>query len=420
MQLGAAARQARSRPMARLLVLLLPALTPEATILSAPRRAPFDREILLRPRAGRSADIVQYGIFCQSVSGINMLDGTFNVDLVISLHWTDPRAAKVVPAGVTEVNLSERFAKEKIWVPDATIANRYINAVDAISTAFQINVWGNVTKVQRVTATIVNSYDVTDFPFDKQVLSVKISSASLMSEELQFAPFQDPTLMGVADGVFSTSDFSLISASAAVVDEIDGDLRKSRGTLSIKVERRVTPYLQTHIVHELLLMFIAWSVYWYPLTAPFAMPRVFTALISFLTLLTLGMKTSTLIPVNGSFSWMALFEMNCQGMMFMNVFLNIFILVVCHTYGHKQRAEMLEKEVFIFFPSMSFIIFSICIATSAKIAPPRNLAFICNLLMTIAFLGFLGFETWQLKKAIAAKDTSMPLRKWINSVPCPT
>lgn len=406
--------------MARLLVLLL-ALAVEGTVaLSAPHRPPPQPEqIAFRPHSGFEADILHHGIFCRSVTDINMLDGTFAADFVVTLHWTDRRAASVVPAGVTEVTMAERFARKRIWIPDVTLTNRHIFGMDPISTAFTVDIWGNVTKVQRIIATLNNAYDVTNFPFDKQRLTVKLGSTFLMSNQLKFVP--DPAMMGMADGVFSNSDFSLIGFSAAVEDEVDGDLRKSRGTFSIRIERLYLPYLQSHILHEVLMMFISWSVYWYPLTAPFAMPRVFTALISFLTLIMMGTKTTMLIPVRGTFSWISLFQANCQTLMFINIWLNVFILTIDHAFGHQKRAEMIEREAFLFFPSVTCIILSICIFTSAETASVDILGVVCSCLIVVFFFSFVGYEAWDLKHAMKSKDTSRPVRRWnFNSVPCPT
>merc|ERR1740120_449931 len=129
----------------------------------------------------------------------------------------------------------------------------------------------------------------------------------------------DIEVMGVSPEAFNQSEFNLAYFNATVEDEFDGTLHKSRGTLRLTVSRNGVPYIQNMILPEVLIWLVSWTVFWYPMTDAFAMPRVTTALVSFLSLVMLALRTSTILPIRGTLSWFGLFEIHVQTLLFMNV-----------------------------------------------------------------------------------------------------
>lgn len=395
-----------ARPL--LVLLMLPALaeailTGVAEAHAAHAGAGANRgqpSLKLRPNAGGGADVVGYGMFLRSITDIDLMESTFSCDVVVTLQWKDYRAIAVVPEGHDGISLSDRNARKKIWVPDVIITNHRQGSLDPISTTYSVSADGTVTKVQRVQATLMTVYDTMYFPFDHQDLLMQVGSKTHMLEELRFRPLLDDTFTGVAAGTFDNSDFTFTNFTTDVVEEVDGPLRKSRGRLIILVDRRSEPYWQSLLLPELLILLISWSNFWYPLTAPFAMPRVATALVSFLSLVMLELRTAKMVPLRGDLSWIGLFEMNCQSLMFMNVCLNIFILVVYHRFKQESRAKMIQLEVHSIFPCLALILFSICAFTSSKKASLGVLGGMSNSFLMVFFIGFICYEAWMLKQAI--------------------
>merc|ERR1719189_3213686 len=166
-------------------------------------------------------------------------------------------------------------------------------------------------------------------------------------------------MTGTKDGLLSNSDFSFEGAKASVDEEIDASLKKSRAEFRIVASRRSMPYIQSLLVPELLVLAISFSVFWFPLLAAFAMPRVATALISFLALTTLGLRTNSMLPIRGGLAWIDLFETCCQTLMFFTVGLNIFVLVVFHSFGAESLAEAIDFELKAFFPLMGLLVFGV-------------------------------------------------------------
>jgi len=313
----------------------------------------------LRPNAGGLPDIVQFGIFCKHVFGIDMKEGTFTADAVLTFRWADPRNAQLVPAGLQSVTLPPHVARKKIWLPDVGISNRALKGIDVISTAFIIEKSGLVTKVERVLGVIKNKFFVRAFPFDKQVLKLRVASSTLMLDELQLVPLNGSHYFGVNEGVFAGSDFIFQKTNQTEVQEEDGTLRKSRGELSIYVDRMSDTYVGALLMPEALIMIISYSAFWFPLTAPFAMPRVATALIAFLSLMTLSLRTNAMLPVRGGLSWMDLFESNAQSLMFCSAVLNILALSGHHSFEAHDTARLINHELKVAFPVLAAITFAV-------------------------------------------------------------
>merc|ERR1719454_2691841 len=110
---------------------------------------------------------------------------------------------------------------------------------------------------------------------------------------------------------------------------------------------------------EVLLLGISYSAFWFPQAAVFAMPRTATAIISFLTLMTLSIKHNSMLPVRGGLAWIDLFESACQGLMFLTVGFNILVLVTCHKFLLTDLADALDFELKFLFPIMGAIQFTV-------------------------------------------------------------
>jgi len=128
----------------------------------------------------------------------------------------------------------------------------------------------------------------------------------------------------------------------------------------MRVHRRSWPHIQSLIVPELLVLTISCSVFWLPPLAAFVMPRVATALISFLTLTTLGLRTNAMIPIRGGLAWIDLFENACQSIVLFTLLSNILVLVVFHSFKEEDIGYRMDKELSIYFPAVAVSIFTVC------------------------------------------------------------
>lgn len=341
----------------------------------------------MRPHAGGGAEVVNFGIYTKAVYSIDVKAGTWTADVILTLQWKDERAASVVPEGLDSLSLSQASAAKKMWIPDIMISNRAIKGVDVLSTTFTVSKMGDVQKVERALVVLQNVYFVHAFPFDKQVLKVRIASATLMAEELMLSPIRGDGISGIDMQTLDSKDFYIIGFTTGTVMEEDSSMKKNRGELSISVGRQYWPYVLSMLMPEVLLLGISYSAFWFPQVAVFAMPRTATAIISFLSMLTLSIKHNSMLPVRGGLAWIDLFESSCQGIMFLTVCFNIFVLVTFHKFKKETLAMEMDFELKIIFPAMLACMFVVLIYKTDG-TELSGMSTLLNLILAIGAFGF--------------------------------
>lgn len=312
-------------------------------------------EMDTRPNEGGAPDVVEFGILVKGIKGITMSKGSYRADVVLTLRWTDPRTKSLVPAGVRKHTIKADIAKNEMWMPDVAVTNRKIGGQEVISSGTTVTLDGKVTKTERLIIVCTNKFQISSFPFDSQVLKLRVASTTMMLDEVKLTPIQDKLFMGIKDGVFAGTDLFTTGVEAQTVDEVDGALRKSRGELLIKVKRNAQVYLRKKLVPELFLVMISWTVFYFPLKPPFAMPRVATSLISYLSFTALAGKTS---PGLGQ-TWLDVFEESVIISLFLTVFLNIFVEIVENSLERPRIASRIDYELKFFLPFLAIITFTI-------------------------------------------------------------
>lgn len=358
-----------------------------------------------RPHQGGEADFVEFGVLLRQLYNVDMAAGSFSADIVMTWRWTDPRNSALVAKGHKSLTLSAKRAEEKIWVPDCGISNHALGGVEVISSAIVIERTGVTTRVERVIADLKNTFSAAAFPFDSQVLVVTVGSKTFLKDELQLSPMTGPAWSGIKGGTFDRTDFYLNGTELIVFGEVDGILAKSRGQLRISVQRDPSSYIGGSLVPEILVLAISYSVFWFPLTAPFAMPRVATALIAFLSLMTLALKTNSELPVAAGLTWIDLLETSVQSLMFFTVCLNIVALAGFHSFECKNVAEAINHELKIAFPLLLAIVLTICCfkTDGTHLGLMTAVIQLILALFAVFYVGFCLFRLWiQVNKNNAA------------------
>lgn len=334
---------------------------------SAEQPHPTASHVDVRPNMGLGQTIVGFGMLAKQFYGVDFKESTAMVDLVLTLQWLDNRTSALVPPGRNEVTLSQARAAALIWMPHVEVTNRDLEGTQITSTGVTLQRSGVVEKVQRLLAKVKNSFDISAFPFDSQSLRFRIASTTFMADELKLTPLTEEGVNGVKDGIFDGQEFEFISTRTHAFEEKDGILEKSRGELVIEVRRVSEPYVKNLLVQCLLLVAIAYTVFLFPLAERFVMPRVATSVITFMSLMVLSYKTSRMLPVRGSTSWLDVFEENCQILMFTTLCLNIIVEVIEHESrpvgadaGSWDMAKRMQFELRCGLPVVEVIVMCIC------------------------------------------------------------
>jgi len=315
----------------------------------------------LRPHLGSHPEVVSFAIYVKNFFGMKTNKNQFTVDVVLTLRWMDPRVSKLVPADTPAVTISLADAKKNIWLPDMVVTNRDIKGQERISTAVEVHKDGTVVKTERSLLRVKQHFDVTAFPFDYQRPKIIVASATLMSEDLVLQAMPEATLQGAKPGLFEDREFQFVSDATTVFEEVDGSLKKSRGILTMTLRRDWTRYLQTTILPEIFLILISFTVFWMPRAQPFAMPRVATNLISFLTLMTLSINTAKKLPHDrAGMAWIELFADSMQMQNSLILFLNVFVDWVYCTLDLKELGEKMTNQLAVLFPLMGSVVVLMC------------------------------------------------------------
>jgi len=315
----------------------------------------------LRPNLGANPDVIRFAIYVKNFFGMKISKNEFTVDVVVTLRWTDARVAELVPAGNDVVTTSLPEAVKSLWMPDIVISNRAIGGQERISAAVKLHRDGSVVKTERLLLRAKQHFDVTAFPFDHQSPKLILSSATLMSDDLVLQAMSDAALKGAKPGLFDDREFHFVSDETTVFEEVDGNLKKSRGMLVMRLRRDWTRYLQTTILPEIFLIMISFTVFWMPRATTFAMPRVATNLISFLTLMTLSISTGKALPADrANMAWIELFADSMQMQNSLILFLNVFVDWVFCTLDLKKLGEQMTNELAVLFPLMGSVVVMMC------------------------------------------------------------
>jgi len=339
----------------------------------------------LRPGAGSGvADTVAFGVFAKALYAVNLKNNKFTMDAVLALKWNDPRAAGLVPPGMDEVSMSAKEALAKIWMPEVVITNRDIGKVDVISTAVTISNAGVVSKVERSIVVCNNVYELEEYPFDKQQLTIKIASSKYMLNHLVLRPDVDKSSSGKTDGIMSATEYTMDSWRVFAFDETDGALKKSRGVLELSVERKFGGYFENHLKPSFLFLAISWGVFWFPFENPFITPRLALSVLVLVAFTNLLIKSTAALPQGAPYNWNDLFNLQIQSMMFLTIVLNIFSETCKHKLKLDALAIGINNEAKGVLPCLSILLMTIVLtAGSLKWLSLSMAGIVTNVLLVV-------------------------------------
>eukprot|EP00928_Gymnodinium_smaydae_P083502 TRINITY_DN66742_c0_g1_i1.p1 TRINITY_DN66742_c0_g1~~TRINITY_DN66742_c0_g1_i1.p1 ORF type:complete len:519 (+),score=82.51 TRINITY_DN66742_c0_g1_i1:69-1559(+) len=331
----------------------------------------------LRPTAGGPATVIEYRILFKKFYGLDFKLGTWQGEFVVITSWKDTRTSSLA-GGRTEVSFSKTDAEKMIWIPDIAITNREFDKVSTVSSTVRVHSNGNVLMTERLMASMKISFDASLFPFDRQRLIMRLSSTSLMIDELEFTE-SNAVKSDVMKSAFSATGGWRLNVPAdfkfaTTIKELVGPLRKSRVEFAMEVERDPSSFFASTMFPQYLMVAGAFSIFYYPMIGPFAMPRVAIVTIGFLSLSTLQSKTASMMPSASSTSWINIFEESCMLTVGFATIANLLIENSDHTYARKDLATTVNLIARGIYAGLFFVTF--LFQTIAYYAPNGILAVI--------------------------------------------
>jgi hypothetical protein len=233
----------------------LPAESAPAEVSPQETQADLQRfSFFSRPDPVGTPTPVGIGIIMVDLSAIDDVEQTFRADFFLVIRWHDPRLAQTGGAPV------RFFDFDEIWHPFIELTNKRELAARQPD-RLQVDRSGNVQYLQRYDGTLTTPLKLKDFPFDAQELKITLMSSRYGPEEI---------VLNTNQGVFSKlGDFSLTGWEAHPGQwRIDTYPITALNRTVVRIEfplsaRRLLRFYSLKIIIPLLLIiFMAWSVFW--------------------------------------------------------------------------------------------------------------------------------------------------------------
>lgn len=263
-----------------------------AILLAVPAGAPFvasdpaaDSNVLTRPGAADGPTRVTLGLFLIDLIDVSGPDQSFQADLFIRAGWNDPRLAGRWD-GTRTVALSQ------IWHPTFQIVNQR-GVTDALPPELLVEPDGRVTYRHRVIGRFSARMELQDFPLDHQRFQVRIVTPGMGLDQIELvadAGFQ------AQSASLSISDWSIGALSLhSEPFQASQDLPPISGfELSFEGDRRRRYYVVQVILPLVMIIMMAWTVFWIDPTV--VATRMSVVVTTMLTLIAYRFALGNMVP----------------------------------------------------------------------------------------------------------------------------
>lgn len=318
------------------------------------RRLRTANPVLVRPNAGKGVDKIRFGLIAKNFFGAVLKKNRFNIDMVLSVRWNDPRVISLIPYGLENVTLAWSQALDLVWMPGLVVANKDIEMYEIISSSVTIYRSGDVMRVERAQARVMNKYKLAEYPFDEQGIALEVVSSKYMLDEVVLVP--NMNVSRVEEDIWGL--YRLKSWEVEAYDDYNGDLQKSRGKLVMHLGRYIDKYVDDHLVPTFIVLTISWAVFYFPFGKdrnPFITPRLALSILCLLTFTNLMVKSSKELPGSAPFNWNDLFNQQVQCLLFLTIVLNICSEIFLHHFDEVSIAKMINNEAKFMMPFLSLL-----------------------------------------------------------------
>ena len=230
---------------------------------------------------------VKIGIHLLDIADIDDVKQHFSVDLFVDVSWQDPRLAVLEEL---RTGKNRRMPLEEIWTPRLLIVNDRGLSTHLPRTA-EVDDLGNVSTQQRVSGELSADLLFTDFPFDTQVLPIRIITYSYSADDVRFSSSNQ--IKG-DDESFSAEGwrFRIIGPEFDELYVPAKDTVWARLTYLVEAERNSQYYVLTMILPVSLIILMSWFVFWLPPDVIPSRVAISTASIFSLIAFTLSIRLS--------------------------------------------------------------------------------------------------------------------------------
>ncbi|MEB3274971.1 MAG: hypothetical protein VKJ85_14395 [Prochlorothrix sp.] len=209
---------------------------------------------------------VDTGLYVVSITNVDEIQNTFQVETFLDLVWCDPRLAydpESLEPGTDEKIFLEADAAafiEEVWWPDISLVN-IAAPVEPQNQLMRIKPHGTAKYEQFLSLTLQAEFNLAQFPFDRQILPIQIESFAWNSNFLVFQE-QDDTIGFSED--FSLPEWELETVETAITTrkEIRDRAPFSKFEINLGITRFWGYYVYKVLIPLMLLVTASWSIFW--------------------------------------------------------------------------------------------------------------------------------------------------------------
>jgi len=206
----------------------------------------------------------ELGIFVVDITDLNERASTFQIELDIISRWHDPqRAFEPLPGESDARVLLDDAAEAELregWWP-ALHATNEVGAGDHGLFRMIVKSDGTVINRVRLRMRLRAPLDFRDFPFDQQVLPIRVESYLRSSENLQLHSAEDFTGFDTAFELPEWDIVDLITEREQVLRSQEG-VAYDRLSFLVSVERQTGYYIWKIMLPMLIIVALSWVVFW--------------------------------------------------------------------------------------------------------------------------------------------------------------
>ena len=207
---------------------------------------------------------VEIGFFVTELSDIDAVQNSFHFRGAVHVMWCDPRLAfDPLEVGVEERVLSGQVADaefERVWNPNGFPVNR-IGGVEVTERVLRIRHDGALRQDMNINVNLSTIFDLRRFPFDRQILLMKVESATWNREQIRF-------IANVARTGFSDElvlpEWTIVGVESHVeeVSVLRSDVPFERNVVEIEIARESGFYFWKGLLPLFVIVMLSWSVFW--------------------------------------------------------------------------------------------------------------------------------------------------------------
>ncbi|MBC2603728.1 hypothetical protein H5P30_18265 [Puniceicoccus vermicola] len=305
---------------------------------------------------------VKVGVFLADIIDVDELNETFEVELILTAEWEDPRLAfDPAEEGTAEKLFQGAFQFNEIyaaWWPQLLFVNQ-IGSGDTNAVKISIFPDGRVRYLDQRSVLLETPMALRAFPFDHQSLVAKIVSFGDYSNQVKLTV--DERVSGASEEYAEVNDKVNIAQwelKSVELEEGEADFRYYGGrenfselTLTIGLKRKSGNLIWKVILPLVILVLLMWAVFW--MDEDNLSDRLNVSFIGILTIVAYQFLIDGSMPRIDYFTFTDAVLLYSFLVMCLTIFESLVLYSLCKK-GRKEFAEKIDVVFRWFFPVLYF------------------------------------------------------------------